>query len=704
MQHVSRISFDQISWTDVPGGEKNLGEIEVSVAVVEVRTLPRLLHLITDLRYTLTSSSEAQEDALDSLGEDGIGPELAKRMQALRNSASAETERRSMQRRGSFVGSSLDVTPSIFADIDELETEAFSEASYASRLVKLLCLAINVVVKELEAAKANQSLNPLLRAPPEEKEVAPDDSRVPVEALKACEGRVRDLEAQVEAMLEWNNEQGDALGAAQATIDFLRGLSMGVVGDAEERLTAVNRSLEESHGADRGKRAAERAEERRKLAVLATEGEAAALRVENSTLKDRLMELEAEAAHAADTAAEAERLREKEVAEAMAGARAATEAAAKGSSGKVTALEAEVEAAQAQAAKAENLLAVTEAKLAALDDNKTQIMSMVAELERVMQAQAAKLEAAEGVAAELSAAKASLAKLEDVQFRAESAENTLKESAEANAALAASVKELEAFKDGAVAAADDAKKELEEAQDMAMSLQDRVDELEAFEAEVADLKTQLEAATSRNSEASDAEKKALEEKVSALEAAAKAQAIEKASAPASVPLSEFEDLKKEMEEAQDMAVSLQDRVDELEAFEAEVADLKTQLEAVTSGNSAASDAEKKALEEKVSALEAAAKAQAANDAAAPATVPATEVESMKKELEEAQDMAVSLQERVDELEVLEGQLAEAKAALAAATAASEGSAKAASEELEEAQDMILALQGRIDELEGGEAT
>ena len=71
---------------------------------------------------------------------------------------------------------------------------------------------------------------------------------------------------------------------------------------------------------------------------------------------------------------------------------------------------------------------------------------------------------------------------------------------------------------------------------------------------------------------------------------------------------------------------------------------------------------------------------------------------MKTELDEAQEMAMSLQDRVDELETFEAKVAELTAELDAAKAG--GSSK----ELEEAQDMILSLQERVDELEAAGAS
>ena len=101
--------MDSLSWSEIGISSPfhtNGGEIEISVSVVEVRSLPRLLGLITELRGELTSSAKAQEEALATLGSEGIGPELAKRMNSLRSSALAETERRVEQRRTR--GSSLD--------------------------------------------------------------------------------------------------------------------------------------------------------------------------------------------------------------------------------------------------------------------------------------------------------------------------------------------------------------------------------------------------------------------------------------------------------------------------------------------------------------------------------------------------------------------------------------------------------------------
>ena len=111
-----------------------------------------------------------------------------------------------------------------------LEAESFGEANYASRLVKLLCLAISIVSKELAS---QQQSNPLIQSTAEVTSFiaevrenasvcgptiltprvvcvsAQSDDPAAAERLKSAEGRVRDLEAQVEAMLEWNNEQGE---------------------------------------------------------------------------------------------------------------------------------------------------------------------------------------------------------------------------------------------------------------------------------------------------------------------------------------------------------------------------------------------------------------------------------------------------------------------------------------------------------------
>jgi hypothetical protein len=94
--------------------QTELGEVEVSFAIVEVAALPRLLSLVTDLRDTVTKASKLQEEALVSLtransvdGEGGSSAgtdKLMSRMLNLRKSALEETQRRqdsvqSVQRR-----------------------------------------------------------------------------------------------------------------------------------------------------------------------------------------------------------------------------------------------------------------------------------------------------------------------------------------------------------------------------------------------------------------------------------------------------------------------------------------------------------------------------------------------------------------------------------------------------------------------------
>jgi chromosome segregation ATPase len=102
-----------------------------------------------------------------------------------------------------------------------------------------------------------------------------------------------ELELEIKTSIDLSQEHSDALASAQATIQLLRTLCDTVATDAEERLAVITSALGEAEAAGRAKRHAERALERRKLALLRVEGEAQALRVENDKLQRKAAELEA---------------------------------------------------------------------------------------------------------------------------------------------------------------------------------------------------------------------------------------------------------------------------------------------------------------------------------------------------------------------------------------------------------------------------
>jgi chromosome segregation ATPase len=159
--------------------------------------------------------------------------------------------------------------------------------------------------------------------------------------------------------------------------------------------------------------------------------------------------------------------------------------------------------------------------------------------------------------------------------------------------------------------------ELAEAQEMLLMLQERIDELQPLEAQVGELNRQLAAQAGASSSSGGGGEEGGSDQPPG------AQANEEQAA--------------ELAEAQEMLLMLQERIDELQPLEAQVGELNRQLAAQAGASSSSGGGGEEGGSDQPPG------AQANDEQAA--------------ELAEAQEMLLMLQERIDELEPLEAQVA-----------------------------------------------
>jgi len=159
--------------------------------------------------------------------------------------------------------------------------------------------------------------------------------------------------------------------------------------------------------------------------------------------------------------------------------------------------------------------------------------------------------------------------------------------------------------------------ELAEAQEMLLMLQERIDELQPLEAQVGELNRQLAAQGGASSSSGGGGEEGDSDQPPG------AQANEEQAA--------------ELAEAQEMLLMLQERIDELQPLEAQVGELNRQLAAQAGASSSSGGGGEEGGSDQPPG------AQANDEQAA--------------ELAEAQEMLLMLQERIDELEPLEAQVA-----------------------------------------------